>query len=115
MTPHEIKRAKMSTTWSRIREFDVTLEPMIIFDEKIKVSSHNHVLKRHSDIHHDGWRCDLIKGCNRCLSGMTDFYQVNLNKPRIVGYRCTKCDFDMCSRCLFADVYIDQQLKNRED
>ena len=111
----EIKRAKMSTTWARALSYDEILLPTAVYEDKVKVTSHNHMLKKHGEVHHDGWRCDFIKGTNRCLSGMTDFYQARINTPIITGYRCTKCDFDMCWRCLQADLFIDQQLKNRED
>lgn len=55
---------------------------------RILCSSHIHPLKRHPKKHHNGWRCDKMKGVNRCLSGITEFYQVDCVSPAVVGYRC---------------------------
>ena len=97
-----------------MKEYDMILAG-IEEKKEMKVNSHKCLLKRHPLGHHNGWNCDHIKGLNRCLSGMTDFYQANSTSPPIYGWRCSSCDFDMCSRCLKADIFIQEVLLNRED
>ena len=88
-----------------MKEYDLILSG-IETKKEMKVSSHKCTLKRHPLGHHNGWNCDHIKGLKRCLSGMTDFYQANSTDPPIYGWRCSSCDFDMCFRCLKADIFI---------
>lgn len=85
------------------------------FEGRILCQSHVHPLKKHPNKHHNGWRCDKIKGVNRCLSGITDFYQVDSINPPISGYRCDQCDFDLCERCVKADIFVENVILDRED
>lgn len=97
-------------------KIDETLKSVEHFtnENNIKVKSHKCVLQKHPAGQNNGWNCDKITGAKRCLSGMTDFYMAKLAKPEILGYRCTKCNYDLCTRCVKADIYINELL-NRED
>lgn len=103
----------MVSDW-KLTEFDQILNSVEL-PKVVTVSSHMHEMKRHPTVHHNGWRCDYIRGMKRCLSGMTDFYQAQGSSIPIHGYRCNTCDFDLCFRCVKADVYINDDLINRED
>lgn len=46
---------------------------------------------------------------------MTDFGQANSSAISIYGWRCSDCDFDLCFRCVKADIFINEVLINRED
>jgi len=91
----KIKFSKMNTTKEHLKEYDSILKqvdfltlicngeieqpkecslPFSTNIHIIKIPSHVHPLKKHPDGHHKGWRCDCMKGANRCLSGMTDFH-----------------------------------------
>lgn len=73
-----------------------------------KVSSHVCALIKQPPNRNTGWMCDKIKGANRCLSGLTGFYQSN----GIPEYRCAACNFDMCEKCMRADLFIEMHSRN---
>ena len=68
------------------------------------------MLVKHPDNHSGTWDCDRVEGVNYCLSGLTGFYQ----SKGIAGWRCSKCDFDICIKCAQADRFIEMLL-SRED
>jgi len=53
--------------------------------------SHPCILIKHPANHHKNWRCDKVKDSAHCRSGIHSF-----NSGGIPGWRCTKCDFDLC-------------------
>jgi len=69
----KLKKKSLAVSEWKMSEYDQILDAIEI-PKEIKVCSHKHSLKRHPQMHHNGWRCDKIKGIDRCLSGMTDFY-----------------------------------------
>ena len=107
----QLKKKKLNVSEAKLAEYDQLLAHIEV-PKIAKVSSHKHELKRHPQGHHNGWRCDHIKGLKRCLSGMNDFYQAQ--SAGIYGWRCQMCDFDLCMRCMKAEKYIEQILE-RED
>jgi hypothetical protein len=110
----QLKKKKLAISDWKLTEYDQILNQ--VKTERIqKCHSHKHELTRHPKMHHNGWRCDMIKGVNRCLSGITDFYQVNSSSVPIYGWRCQACDFDLCFRCLSADIFLNETIINRED
>jgi hypothetical protein len=44
----------------------------------------------------NGWACDGRNLEKKCLSGINGFNQTN-SIPR---FRCEKCDFDLCKKCM---------------
>ena len=89
-----LKARELSLTPKKIKEYQEILSVVDLDDLKdkkqqqnlslihqqegrIMCTSHVHSLKKHPKKHHNGWRCDKMKGVNRCLSGITDFYQVD--------------------------------------
>lgn len=75
-----------------------------------QVSSHPCPLQKHPANHNNGWNCDKIKGADRCLSGLTGFYQ----STGVPGYRCVDHNFDLCEKCMRADLFIERN-GQRED
>ena len=65
---------------------------------------------KHLPNHSGSWNCDKVKGASKCLSGLTGFYQ----SKGIEGWRCAKCDWDLCIKCMQADRFIEM-ISNRED
>ena len=80
--------------------------------EDVQTNSHKCMMSFH-DVE-SGWYCDRIPGVNRCLSGMTDFYQHKHANPKIEAWACKKCDYFLCSRCMKADFFL-QRILNPED
>ena len=76
----------------------------------MKLDSHVHELTKHPPNKNNGWNCDRIKGANKCLSGLTGFHQ----STGIPAYHCVPCDFDLCEKCMRADIFISIH-GNRED
>jgi hypothetical protein len=69
----QLKKKKLGISQEKLDQYDQILcdiDPPNV----CKVSSHRHELKRHPLVHHSGWNCDHLKGLDRCLSGVTDFY-----------------------------------------
>ena len=73
-------------------------------------SHHKCILTKRPDNHNGSWCCDKIKGASKCLSGITAFYQAK----GIECWRCNKCDFDLCIKCMQADRFIEL-MSYRED
>ena len=81
------------------------------FGEFTSARSHSTCLvKKHPKNHGGAWACDMIEGASACLSGLEDFYK----SKGIEGWSCTKCDWDMCIKCMQADKFIEM-ITNRED
>lgn len=111
------KKKTLAITDEQRAKIDETLKSVdYLLDQKyIIVKSHKCVLEKRPADQDNGWNCDKMKGAKRCLSGMTDYYMAKLANPVIQGFRCLKCDFDLCTRCTKADIFIHQELLNRED
>ena len=82
---------------------------------QIMTLSSEYALQKHPETKSGAWKCCGIKGVNRCLSGINDFYQADFDEIPLKGYRCQEEDYDVCSRCLKADIFIQNQLLDRED
>jgi len=70
----------------------------------MKVPSHNCVLNVRPSDHNGANSCSMIKGARKCLSGCEDFYK----SKGVAMYECRACDFDLCVRCMKADLYISK-------
>ena len=97
--------SQLAVSQPKLEEYDQILSSIDDTMDEIIVSSHKHKLLRRKD-NQVGWRCDHIKGVNHCLSGMYTFYQSNMTNPPIQRWQCKQCDFDLCGRCLKADIFI---------
>ena len=85
------------------------LQQLEIEKTVITRSHPNCKVHKRPDNHHGGWTCDLVAGSTKCLSGIKDY--------NTIGYecwRCNKCDFDLCIKCIQADRFIEMTT-NRED
>ncbi|KAL4456928.1 hypothetical protein ABPG74_014566 [Tetrahymena malaccensis] len=73
--------------------------PQMTYLYNVNSNIHEHVMTRWFD--DNGWCCDgSKKNKGGCLSGVTGFGQTtNFNR-----WRCVKCDFDLCEKCLFATL-----------
>ena len=80
----------------------------------MRCSSHPHTLVLRDPNVHSNWKCDMITGVGRCLSGMTGFNQAGLCFPKIKGWKSKTSNYDLCSLCLRADIFINQ-ITERED
>ena len=118
----------LPTTNSEPVEFDYETFPTLSLAEKLKclpeamvaeieldqpfqqVSSHPCALEKHPANHNNGWNCDKITGADRCLSGLTGFYQ----STGVAGYRCKTHNYDLCEKCMRADIFIERH-GHRED
>lgn len=78
--------SKIAMSQQKLDEFDYILSGVDDSMDEIIAPSHQHKLKKHPKGHHNGWRCDKIKGVQHCLSGMYDFYQSTQTTPTIYGW-----------------------------
>lgn len=78
------------------------LQNIVLKNPKTKIHSHVHNIRKNNGTRPQGWNCDKITGSNVCLSGLTDFYQ----SDGIPSYYCDECSFDMCEKCMLADIHI---------
>ena len=69
---------------------------------RIKVPSHSQPLNVKPFDHPGTWNCDKVHGASRCLSGLTGFHQ----SAGIPGYDDRANNFDMCEKCVRADLFI---------
>jgi hypothetical protein len=84
---------------------------LIELDEpNMKINAHMHDLSKHPPDINNGWNCDKLAGATKCLTGLTAFYQ----SKGIPGYRCQNCNYDLCEKCMRADIFISIH-GNRED
>ena len=82
------------------------------FEKVAKTRSHPKCwLTKRPDNHSGNWRCDKVKGVSSCLSGIHSFYS---NAVGVECWRCNKCDFDLCIKCMQADRFIEL-MSYRED
>jgi hypothetical protein len=91
---------------------DELLSDVVLEVPEQQLPSHLHPLTKHPEKKTNAgtWNCDKIKGADRCLSGLTGFYQ----SKGIPAYHCEACDFDLCEKCMRADLFI-QMHPLRED
>lgn len=59
----------------------------------------------------NGWSCNGIYFPGGCKSGITDYYQ-SFGMKR---YRCNKCDFDLCDKCLHSRVFYANDVEEIEE
>ena len=89
---------------------ETMLNEVTLDEPEQSVSVHVHPLVKHAPDTDNGWNCDKLTGANKCLSGLTGFYQ----SKDVVGYRCALCNYDLCVKCMKADLII-QMNGVRED
>ena len=96
----------------QIKKIPPKLLDAIELGQKVKCRSHNTCsLVKHHPNHAGTWNCDRVKGAKTCLSGLNGFYQ----SKGLEGWCCRPCDFDMCKKCLQADIFISLVGEKRED
>ena len=67
-----------------------------------KVNAHKHYLVYLGVSDNDNWLCDGKDLKEKCLSGITDFYQTK----GVERFRCDFCNYDLCKNCM--DYYYSQ-------